>query len=93
MWANNGWMPRFPRQLDSRIEIVTPENIAFHYTLAGPFRRLLAYLIDCLIRALVLVALAILGGFAGVVGAAGVGVGVFFIAWFVIGLPLGPGIR
>ena len=35
------------RQLDSRIEIVTPENIAFHYVLAGPFRRLPAYLIDC----------------------------------------------
>jgi hypothetical protein len=29
-----------PRQLDSRIAIVTPENIAFHYLLAGPFRRL-----------------------------------------------------
>ena len=42
-------MPKAPRQLDSRIDIVTPENIAFHYLLAGPFRRLPAYLIDCAI--------------------------------------------
>ena len=27
-------------EIDSRIAIVTPENIAFEYRLAGPFRRL-----------------------------------------------------
>ncbi|MFH1924421.1 MAG: RDD family protein [Planctomycetota bacterium] len=39
------------RQLDNTIEIVTPENIAFRYQVAGPFRRLPAYLIDLGIRA------------------------------------------
>src|SRR5205807_9157363 len=44
-------MPQPSAQLDSRIEIVTPENIAFKYRVAGPFRRLPASLIDALIRA------------------------------------------
>jgi uncharacterized RDD family membrane protein YckC len=33
-------------QVDSIIRVVTPENIAFEYRLAGPFRRLPALLID-----------------------------------------------
>ncbi|MBN2476849.1 MAG: RDD family protein [Pirellulales bacterium] len=41
-------------QLDTSIEIITPENIAFQYHVAGPFRRLPAYLIDLLIRAVIL---------------------------------------
>jgi uncharacterized RDD family membrane protein YckC len=32
--------------LDTTIALVTPENISFEYQLAGPFRRLPAYLID-----------------------------------------------
>jgi len=32
--------------LDTTIAVVTPENISFEYQLAGPFRRLPAYLID-----------------------------------------------
>jgi uncharacterized RDD family membrane protein YckC len=36
--------------LDNTIEIVTPENIAFHYRVAGPFRRLPALLIDYVFR-------------------------------------------
>ena len=84
--ANNGEMPssKTPRQLDSRIEIVTPENIAFHYVLAGPFRRLPAYLIDCVIRALVLIGLFLLVIAAGIIGAGGWGFGVLFIAWFIM---------
>ncbi|MDA8697530.1 RDD family protein [Rubripirellula sp.] len=47
------------RALDTTIEVITPENISFDYQLAGPFRRLPAYLIDivsrwCLIVLLVL---------------------------------------
>lgn len=38
------------KQLDDTIEIVTPENIAFEYRLAGPFRRSLAYLVDLVLR-------------------------------------------
>ncbi|NLX98094.1 MAG: RDD family protein [Rhodopirellula sp.] len=36
--------------LDTAVEIITPENIAFRYRVAGPFRRLPAYLIDFGIR-------------------------------------------
>ncbi len=39
-----------PAQIDTTIEIITPENIAFSYRVAGPFRRLPAYVIDGLIR-------------------------------------------
>ncbi len=41
--------------LDTTIAVVTPENIAFDYQLAGPFRRLPAYLIDLAFRWLLLV--------------------------------------
>lgn len=47
-------------QLDTRLEIVTPENIAFEYRLAGPFRRLVAYAIDAGIRVGLIVVLFIL---------------------------------
>lgn len=44
-------------QIDSTIEVVTPENIAFNYQAAGPFRRLPAFLVDFLVRLMVIVAL------------------------------------
>jgi len=80
------------RQLDSRIEIVTPENIAFHYVLAGPFRRLPAYLIDCgicvgvLVAGLFLVTLfAAIGGPMGFFGGFWL-LAAFVISWFYFGL-------
>lgn len=55
--------------LDTTIEVVTPENIAFDYQLAGPFRRLPAYLFDIAIRIgsfILIVALVIfIGGMTG----------------------------
>ncbi len=81
-----------PRQLDSRIEIVTPENIAFHYVLAGPFRRLPAYLIDCGICVSALVTtLIVVSLFAAFGGLAGLGFGAwllmaFVLSWFYFGL-------
>ncbi|MFK8113061.1 MAG: RDD family protein [Rubripirellula sp.] len=36
--------------LDTTIAVVTPENIAFDYQLAGPFRRLPAYMVDVAVR-------------------------------------------
>ncbi len=36
--------------LDTTIAVTTPENIAFDYQLAGPFRRLPAYMIDVAVR-------------------------------------------
>lgn len=70
-------------QLDSRIEIVTPENIAFKYRVAGPFRRLPAYLIDVLIRAgLLLVAFYTLMLLFH--GAILIGLGIALVIWFLM---------
>lgn len=70
-------------QLDTTIEIVTPENIAFRYHVAGPFRRLLAYSIDVMIRGILFVVAAIgvtfLLSFAGLPG---LGVGLSLVFWF-----------
>lgn len=70
--------------LDTRIEIVTPENIAFQYRVAGPFARLPAYLIDLAIRiaAVVSVALVVIFGFR-VVGIPGIGLGLLAVVGFV----------
>lgn len=84
--TNNSGVRKPAEQLDSRIEIVTPENIAFKYRVAGPFRRVPAYLIDILIRAGVLL---VIGYFAFVSFHMGVLLGaalfpyVFFVLdWF-----------
>ncbi len=79
--------------LDTTIAVVTPENIAFEYQLAGPFRRLPAYLIDIVVRWGLILALMIVFGFAaGILGIASVFGGslmmavwivfVFLISWF-----------
>jgi uncharacterized RDD family membrane protein YckC len=78
MHAGNG-------QLDNTIEIITPENIAFRYQVAGPFRRLLAYLLDLVIRAGVLFAASMLVGLVfGIVGLPDVGVGLLLVFWFLL---------
>ena len=73
------------RQLDSRIEIVTPENIAFEYRVAGPFWRLPAYLVDLTIRAGIVVIIAIVASFVfGIAGLGTMGMGVALVGWFVL---------
>jgi uncharacterized RDD family membrane protein YckC len=71
--------------IDTRVEIVTPENIAFQYRLAGPFRRLGAYLLDVLIRVAVAFilfwVLVLATGFAGIPG---FGFGAWLIVWFIM---------
>ncbi|QDT10221.1 RDD family protein [Planctomycetes bacterium K23_9] len=55
--------------LDTTIAVVTPENIAFDYQLAGPFRRLPAYLIDIVVRwGIILGCLLIFGLIGGLMG-------------------------
>ena len=56
-----------PAALDTTIAVVTPENIAFDYQLAGPFRRLPAYLIDCGVRWGVIILVMVVLTFAGIV--------------------------
>jgi uncharacterized RDD family membrane protein YckC len=71
--------------LDTTVEIVTPENIAFRYRLAGPFRRLPALLVDVLIQVAAGVAVWI-GALLvlGVLGLPGVGFAVAMICWFAL---------
>src|SRR3569623_2389196 len=72
-------------QLDTRIEIVTPENIAFQNQVAGPFRRLPAYLIDLLLRFGFIVLAVIAVGLAfGSIGQAGLGFGLIAVGWLVL---------
>ena len=69
------------KQLDSSIEIVTPENIAFRYEVAGPFRRMPAFLIDFGIRMMVFWLTVFLFGIAGLLtGFAGFAV--LILIWF-----------
>jgi uncharacterized RDD family membrane protein YckC len=44
-----------PRALDTTVEIETPEHVVFSCSLAGPARRALAYTVDLLVRAVILV--------------------------------------
>ncbi|QDV70300.1 RDD family protein [Rosistilla carotiformis] len=77
--------------LDTTIEVVTPENIAFKYQLAGPFRRLPAFLIDVLVKLAIILfavfAVALLAGITGsqligVFGFAAINIGWFMVWWF-----------
>ena len=75
-------------QLDTSIEIVTPENVSFRYHVAGPFRRLPAFMIDMGFQALIITfggrlivfAMLVLFGVSG----AFLGVGFYLILAFVI---------
>jgi uncharacterized RDD family membrane protein YckC len=67
--------------LDTTIDIVTPENISFRYRVAGPFRRLPAFLIDLLLRLGVGIALLIGFLITGLFAAVG---GWLFFAGFLV---------
>src|SRR5258707_13991454 len=74
--------------IDTRVEIVTPENIAFQYRLAGPFRRLAAYVLDVIIRVAVIVLIFFLLVFMASIGLgaliAGPGAAGLLIIWFLL---------
>ncbi|MHB1033253.1 MAG: RDD family protein [Pirellulales bacterium] len=78
-------MTRGTEQLDTSIEIVTPENIAFRYRAAGPFRRLPAYLVDLVIRGLIgVLAMLALALLFHLIGVAGMGMGIAGVVWFIL---------
>jgi uncharacterized RDD family membrane protein YckC len=68
--------------LDTAVRLVTPERIVFQYPLAGPFRRLCAYLIDLVVIFLILVAMRMLVLLL-TLGAPG-GTGLYLVATFVL---------
>ncbi len=74
--------------LDTTIAVVTPENIAFDYQLAGPFRRLPAYLIDVLARwmmlALIVLVMWLLGGLISFAGLSSYLLAATFLLYFVL---------
>jgi uncharacterized RDD family membrane protein YckC len=77
-------MPKPPRPVDSRIAIITPENIAFEYCLAGPFRRLPAFAIDVALRVVILAAIVAGVMLSAAIGIEGIGVSVLLVSWFVL---------
>lgn len=46
--------------IDATVDIVTPENISFDYRVAGPSRRLLAFIVDFMIRIAIMVVISLL---------------------------------
>lgn len=70
---------------DTHIEIVTPENIAFHYRVAGPFRRLPAYVIDLVLQATAIGAVSFVASlYFGFISLDGVAMAIGLVAFFVI---------
>jgi uncharacterized RDD family membrane protein YckC len=69
-------------QLDTLHLVETPEGIDLQSELAGPVVRALAYLIDILIRSLILTLLSIVLAFAGVAGVGGILIVSFLLEWF-----------
>lgn len=73
------------RPLDLNVRIVTPENIAFAYRVAGPFRRLPAWLLDIAIRSTVIgITMLVLGMSFSTIGIGGLGFGLGLAAWFAL---------
>jgi len=73
------------QKIDTSIKIVTPENISFEYRLAGPFGRLLAYVIDLAVRMLVFAVVAIAFAiFVGMAGLGTLGFGLAAVWWFLL---------
>jgi uncharacterized RDD family membrane protein YckC len=73
------------RQLDTHFEMVTPENIAFQYRVAGPFQRLPAYLLDVLVQGAIITGGFLLLVLAGALASLpGGGLGAFFIFFFFV---------
>src|SRR3954452_21620481 len=72
-------------QFDTGVDIITPENIAFQYRLAGPFRRIWAYLIDFAIRMVIVTGVWIgLLIFFGAMSLQGIGIGIALLISFVL---------
>lgn len=80
-------MPLREQPLDSVIQVITPENIAFEYRVAGPFRRLGAFLLDLLLIFFLIALIGLVLGFTvgmispGLVSGL-VAIAAFIIIWF-----------
>jgi uncharacterized RDD family membrane protein YckC len=73
--------------LDTTAVVETPEHVRFRYQLAGPARRIIAYVIDLFVRGAIVLAIAMvasLGGALGPEGVAGFGLGAVLVVVFVV---------
>ncbi len=70
--------------LDSIIQVITPENIAFEYRVAGPFRRLGAFLLDLLLVFFLIAAIGIVLSFTVGFVSPGLVTGLLAISAFVV---------
>ena len=78
-------MAQRDKQIDATIDIVTPENISFRYRVAGPFRRLPAFLIDLLLRFGVWMVLSqLLTGAFAFIGGGGLAISMMVLLLFVM---------
>src|SRR5690606_13717654 len=71
--------------LDTISLVETPEHVSFSFEVAGPVRRVIAYLIDLMVRSIVLMVLAfvaIIGEATGGSGLSGVGTGLWLTLAF-----------
>ena len=82
--ANNRGMPTALNQLDTTIQVVTPENIAFDYRVAGPFRRLPAFLLDLAVRIGVFLSMIFVVGLVAGFGGGGLAIAGMLIGWFLL---------
>lgn len=74
-----------PRLIDTVLEIDTPEHLAFQVRVAGPARRMFAWVIDLLVRMGIILALwLVIVLIFGTVDLLGVGIGVLGLAMFAI---------
>ncbi len=73
--------------IDTVREVDTPEHLAFKARIAGPSRRLLAWLLDLVVQFFVAIALLMIIGAVSSVGPSGLGTGlslflIFILQWF-----------
>lgn len=77
-------MPKAAEKIDSMLRVVTPENIEFEYRLAGPFRRLPAYVIDLALMAFVMFVASWIVSLTIIQVSSLVGIAVLQVCWFLL---------
>jgi len=77
-------MPLHNPPLDATIHVVTPENIAFEYRLAGPFRRLPAFLLDFCVGTAIFIGLSIVINLTISVASPYLAIALLFLLFFII---------
>jgi len=70
--------------LDATIQVITPENIAFEYRLAGPFRRLPAFILDFCVGTMIFVVLAFVINMTVAIASPYLAMSILFLLFFVI---------